>query len=216
MTFLHKQYKKIAFALSTGLILLWLILGAGTSIAWFTDTTPDMQNVFHFADFELAVSYKQEDGSYKKIETDTKVFDENALYEPGYVQVVYLKVENKGSVPFDFQTAVNVTGYTVAVNTLGEPFLLQDFLKFGLITADSESELDALVGTRAQASAQANLDLNQYDSEKTSLGAGETAYVAVIVRMPQEVDNQANYRGDVVPEVQLGLIIRATQQGGAA
>lgn len=216
MIFMRRQYKKIAFALSTGLILLWLILGASTSIAWFSDTTPDLQNVFHFADFELAVSYRQADGTYAKIESDTKVFDENALYEPGYVQVVNLKVENKGDVPFDFQTAVNVTGYTVAVNTLGEPFLLQDYLKFGLITADSESALDALVGSRAQACAQANLDLNQYDSEKASLGAGETAYVAVIVRMPEDVDNQANYRGAVVPEVHLGLIIRATQQGGTA
>ena len=48
------------------------------------------------------------------------------------------------------------------------------------------------------------------------MGAEETAYVALIVRMPEEVDNQANYRGEVVPEVDLGLIVRATQQGGAA
>lgn len=207
--------KKIAFTLSIGLILLWMILGAGTSIAWFSDTTPEMQNVFHFADFELTVSYRQENGAYKEIAADTKVFDEYALYEPGYVQVVYLKVENKGTVPFDFYTAVNVTGYTVAVNALGEPFILQDYLKFGLVTGADEASLDALVGTREQACARANLALNQYASEKAALGAGETAYVAVIVRMPEEVDNRANYRGGVVPEVNLGLIVRATQQGGA-
>ncbi len=208
--------KKIAFTLSVGLILLWIILGAGTSIAWFSDATPELQNVFHFADFELKVSYRQADGSYKELEADTKVFDDNALYEPGYVQVVYLKVENKGTVPFDFYTAVNVTGYTVAVNALGEPFILQDYLKFGLVTGTDEASLDALVGTREQACIRANLELNQYASEKASLGAEETAYVALIVRMPEEVDNQANYRGEVVPEVDLGLIVRATQQGGAA
>lgn len=206
--------KKIAFTLSIGLILLWMILGAGTSIAWFSDSTPEMQNVFHFADFELAVSYRQENGTYKEIEADTKVFDEHALYEPGYVQVVYLKVENKGAVPFDFYTAVNVTEYTVAENVWGDPFILQDYLLFGLVTGADEASLDALVGTREQACACANLELNQYASEKAALGAGETAYVAVIVRMPEEVDNRANYRGDVIPEVNLGLIVRATQQGG--
>lgn len=206
--------KKIAFVLSIGLILLWMILGAGTSIAWFSDSTPEMQNVFHFADFELAVSYRQADGSYQEIAADTKIFDENALYEPGYVQVVYLKVENKGSVPFDFHTAVNVTGYTVAENVLGDPFILQDYLLFGLVTERDEAALEALVGTREQACALANLELNQYASEVASLDAGKTAYIAVIVRMPENVDNRANYRGDVVPEVNLGLIVSATQQGG--
>ncbi|MBR5279763.1 MAG: hypothetical protein IKU26_02185 [Clostridia bacterium] len=206
--------KKIAFTLSVGLILLWLILGAGTSLAWFSDSTPEMQNVFHFADFELAVSYRQEDGSYQAIEADTKIFDENALYEPGYVQVVYLKVENKGSVPFDFHTAVNVTGYTVAENVWGDPFILQDYLLFGLVTGGNEAELSSLVGTREQVCTLANLELNQYASEKAALGAGETAYIAVIVRMPDTVDAHANYRGDMVPEVNLGLIVSATQQGG--
>ncbi len=215
MTLLRKTYKKIAFTLSVGLILLWIILGAGTSIAWFSDSTPEMQNVFHFADFDLSVSYRQEDGSYKALEADTKVFDENALYEPGYVQVVYLKVENKGTVPFDFQTAVHVTGYTVAINTFGEPFILQDYLKFGLVAGNSEANLNALVGTRTQACTYANMDLNQYATEKVPLGAGETAYIGIVVRMPEEVNNQANYRGETVPEILLGLIIRATQQGGA-
>ena len=208
--------KKLAFALSMGLILLWILLGAGTTIAWFTDSTPEMQNVFHFAEFELNVSYRQADGTYKEVKGDTKVFDEDALYEPGYVQVVYLKVENKGTVPFDFYTAVNVTGYTVATNVHGQPLILQDYLKFGLVTGASEAELDSLVGTRAQARAYAQMDLNQYASESAPLAAGATAYVALIVQMPETVENVANYRGDVVPTVHLGLIVRATQQGGAA
>ena len=36
--------------------------------------------------------------------------------------------------------------------------------------------------------------------------------MALIVRMPEDVTNMANYRGDVIPRVELGLIVTATQQ----
>ena len=44
------------------------------------------------------------------------------------------------------------------------------------------------------------------------LEAKDTVYMAVIVCMPEEVGNEANYRGTVVPRVELGLIVSATQQ----
>ena len=34
---------------------------------------------------------------------------------------------------------------------------------------------------------------------------------ALIVRMPEEVGNVANYRGDTVPEVDLGITVKADQ-----
>ena len=136
-----KPYKKIALALSLCALIVWGILGAGASLAWFTDTTPEINNIFHFADFELEVSHRLTDGKWEKIDGKTDIFDKEALYEPGYVQVVYLKVENKGSVPFKFQTAVNVNGCSVATNVFGQPFLLQDYLKFGITSADSEAAM---------------------------------------------------------------------------
>ena len=47
---------------------------------------------------------------------------------------------------------------------------------------------------------------------KAELEAGGDAYVAIVVRMPEDVSDKANYRGDVIPEVQLGLIVNATQK----
>lgn len=209
---MHKTYKKIAFSLSLVLIAIWSILGTGASLAWFVDTDEEVKNVFHFAEFDLEVSHQLEDGSWEKIKQDTRIFDDQALYEPGYTQVVYLKIENKGTVPFDFKTAVSVTDYTLATNVFGQSFQLQDYLKFGLTTADTEQELHEKVATRDSAQALAVMPLSNYASQKASLEAKGTVYMALIVWMPEDVNNAANYRGDVIPRVELGLIVTATQQ----
>jgi hypothetical protein len=122
-------------------LILWGVLGTGASLAWFTDATPEINNIFHFADFDLVVSHELTDGNWEEVDSTVQIFDENALYEPGYTQVVYLKVENKGDVPFNFRTAVNVNGYSTATNVFGQKFVLQDYLLFGLTASDSIEEM---------------------------------------------------------------------------
>ena len=207
----RKPYKQIALILSLAALVLWTILGTGTSIAWFSDTSPEIKNVFHFADFKLDVSHRLADGTWEEIDAATKVFDDEALYEPGYVQVVYLRVENNGTVPFDFQAAVTVSDYTPAINLFGRFFNLQDYLKFGVASAATEAELESLISKREQAVAIADLRLNNYSTDTAYLAAGDTVYMALIVRMPEDVGNAANYRGDVIPRVELGVIVNAAQ-----
>lgn len=206
-----KIYKQIALALSLCALIVWCILGTGASLAWFSDTTPEINNIFHFADFELEVSHRLTDGSWESIDGKTDIFDDNALYEPGYVQVVYLKVENKGTMPFEFSTAVNVNGCIEATNVFGQRFMLQDYLKFGLTTANSESEMKNSIPDREAAVKIADMPLHNYDTETATLAAGATKYIALIVRMPEEVGNIANYRGDTVPKVELGITVKAEQ-----
>lgn len=207
----NKPYKRIALTLSLCALLVWAVLGTGASLAWFTDTSPEINNIFHFADFELEVSHRLTDGTWEKIDSQTKIFDEEALYEPGYVQVVYLKIENKGDREFQFKTAVNVTGYTLATNVFGQQFSLQDYLKFGVVTTETEEDMKNSVPNRNKAVEIATSKLNNYYTDTAVLGVGETTYVAVIVRMPEEVDNVANYRGETVPKVELGIIVTADQ-----
>ena len=74
-----KQYKKIALTLSLAALIVWAILGTGASLAWFTDTSTEVKNIFHFADFDLSVSHKLSDGTYEEIDSQTKIFDDNAI-----------------------------------------------------------------------------------------------------------------------------------------
>lgn len=208
-----KSYKKIALVLSLCLIIVWAVLGTSTSLAWFNDTTPELKNVINFAEFDLAVSHRLPDGSYETIEQHTDLFDDEALYEPGYVQVVVLKIENLGTVAFDFEAAVTVLGYTPGINVYGNPFKLQDHLLFGLVTADTEAELDALVATREQAMVLANEPLSQYYTTPAELAAKDDTYMALIVRMPEPVGNVANHlTGTAPPTVELGISVTANQQ----
>lgn len=209
----HKiKYKKFALAFSLCAVILWSVLGTGASLAWFTDNSEQVTNIFHFADFELEVSHRLPDGTYEPIDGKTNVFDDSALYEPGYVQIVYLKVDNKGTRAFDFATAVSVMGYTTTTNVFGQHFFLQDYLKFGITAADTESALDAAVATRDAAKSIATTNLKNYSTDTFSLEPGATKYMAIIVRMPEEVGNDSNFRGDTVPQVDLGIIVRAQQQ----
>ncbi len=204
-------YKQIALALSLGALIVWCILGTGASLAWFTDTSPEINNIFHFGEFDLEVSHRLTDGKWEEIDGQTKIFDEEALYEPGYVQVVYLKVENKGTLPFEFYTSVNVNGCIGAKNVFGQEFMLQDYLKFGVTTADSEEAMNNSVPERDKAVEIANMPLHNYDTETAELKPGAIKYIALVVRMPEEIGNVANYRGNTVPEVDLGITVKADQ-----
>lgn len=207
-----KPYKKIALALSLCAMLIWGLLGTGASLAWFTDTSEEVTNIFHIADFEVAVSHRLDNGTWEPIDGKTDIFDDEALYEPGYVQVVYLKVENKGDRAFDFHTAVIVKDYTIATNVFGQHFNLQDHLKFGVAIADSEAAMDEKVATRKQAVEIATMKLSNYSTDVAALEPGETAYMALVVRMPEEVGNEANYRGEDIPRVDLAISVKADQQ----
>ena len=160
----------------------------------------------------MAVSHRLTDGTWEPIDGKTNIFDENALYEPGYVQVVYLKVENKGDRAFDFHTAVSVNGSTTATNMFGQKFWLHEHLKFGVAIADTEEEMKELVSTREKANDIATMNLQNYSTDVAALEPGENAYIALIVRMSEEVGNEANYIGDVIPKVDLGIIVKADQQ----
>ena len=206
-----KSYKKIILIISLCALIVWAILGTGASLAWFTDTTPELNNIFHTAKFELTVSHRLADGTWETVDERTKLFDEEALYEPGYVQVVHLKVDNNGNIPFNFYTAVNVNNCVIATNVLGQTFALQDYLRFGITVTDSEAAMNASLSNREAAKTIADEKLHNYATETALLNPGRSAYIAVVVRMPEDIDNIANHRGTPIPKVELGITVKADQ-----
>ncbi len=206
----NKRVGRVVLALSIALLVLWGVLGTGTSLAWFYDESNEVNNIFNVAKFELAVSQKIEEG-YKPIDGRSDIFNTEALYEPGYVEVIYLKIENLGTVPFDVKTAVTVKDYNTAINVFGNSFSLQDHLKFGIVMADSEAELEALLSTREKAAAVADMPLGDYETKAVSIADKGTKFVGLVVRMPETETNYANFVGDP-PTVDLMLVMTADQQ----
>lgn len=210
-----KKFTKTALILSVCMMIVWGLLGTGATIAWFADTTPVAKNSFVIGELDLVVSYKNDVVTeYTPVDAETSLFNDKARYEPGYTQVVYLKIENQGTIDFDYKVSVDRRSYTDSINVYGSTLHLPEYLKFGVIFGANEAEL-----TRELARAQAQTDmkylsLNTYSQLDMTVPVGGVRYAALIVYMPEEVGNAANYmRGYPVPKVQLGVTVYAQQAG---
>ena len=221
-----KKATKIALSVSVVLLILWSLLGAGASLAWFTDTSTDTRNEFIIGVADIRVSYYSlvPNPTYdfrELLPTTTDMFDDQALYEPGYTKVVYLKIENEG-IPVDFKVRVTANEWVDGTNENGGVIHLPSYLKFGVLVDDNLTDLIAAVnavGGRPDARNIAGLDisdyqsLNQYSSNSAFLDSGESKYAAIVVYMPEDVGNIANYVGNVQPSVGLGVTVVASQKG---
>ncbi len=207
-----KRITRSALSVSVILLIVWTLLGTGSTIAWFQDTD-EAVNSFKLGTVNLEV-YHKTGGSYAPVDETTEVFDDEALYEPGYTQVVYLKIRNAGDVVIDYRLSVIADSWVDGTSVTGKKIHLPDHLKFGVVVANSEEELATLVGERVAARAQAQMtSLNKYDETHYDLVPAGEQYAALIVYMPEDVGNEANYRGDAAPSVDLGIHVRASQRG---
>ena len=203
-----KKITRSALALSTVLIIVWALMGTASTIAWFTDS--DMiVNTFQIGDLNVELYHKTGSG-YERVTEATKLFRDEALYEPGYTQTVYLKVVNEGNVPFDYKLSVLPDNIIDGINVFGQPIHLPDYLKFGVVVRDSEAELLAATENRATARTYADTALSNYDETQTDLAPGAEQYIALVVCMPENVGNEANFRIKEA-SVDLGVKVKATQ-----
>lgn len=218
-----RQEKKVGGtkrALLTSVLALVLSLAmlAGSTFAWFTDTASTGVNRIVSGNLDVGLQYwgVGEDGQKKWLtaEDSKKLFDENALWEPGYTQIVYLKVENNGNLALTYAMQITPVHETVGVNVDGEEFKLSDYIKFGwtAFTVDGDGAPVALDREAAQTGvgegAQLGTTLHRQAAEPMEAGAEEL--VALVAWMPENVGNEANY-STVQPTIELSLKVLATQ-----
>ena len=204
----RKSTKRALIASMISLLLCFAML-IGTTFAWFTDAVTTGKNKIVAGNLDVELYVKEADSdSYVAVDETTSLFDESALWEPGYTQAVYLKVANVGALALKYQLAVNVISEQKGTNVAGEEFSLSDYLVFG----QAVNAAEATYATREEAWAAAGntQGLNDYSGEGR-LKAGEEGFVALIVYMPVTVGNEANYRGDDIPSIDLGVTLVATQ-----
>ena len=211
----NQKYTKVTLILSICLLLVWGLLGAGATIAWFTDTPDVDENTFLIGQLDMDVEYKNDVVTdYTPVDAQTPVFNDRALYEPGYTQAVYLKITNNGDVAFNYKLSVDMLSCMDSVSVFGTTLHLPEYLRFGVIFGASEAELNR---TLARENATKDMEaycLNNYSQVDTvTVEPGQVRYAALVVFMPEEVGNLANYRGTDLPQVDLGLTVYAQQAG---
>ena len=218
-----RQEKKVGGtkrALLTSVLALVLSLAmlAGTTFAWFTDTASTGVNRIVSGNLDVGLQYwgVGEDGQKKWLtaEDSKKLFDENALWEPGYTQIVYLKVKNDGNLALTYAMQITPVHETVGVNVDGEEFKLSDYIKFGwtAFTVDGNGAPVALDREAAQTGVGggAQLGTTLHRQAAKPLAAGAEELVALVAWMPENVGNEANY-STVQPTIELSLKVLATQ-----
>lgn len=203
---------KHAFLASVLSLILCLTMLVGTTFAWFTDDVTSANNVITAGNLDIELEYWDGD-VWKDVKDSTELFDKNALWEPGFTQIVYLKTANAGSLALRYALGVRVTDETEGRNTAGEVFKLSDYIYYDVIE-DVNPETDAWE-TREEAMAYATESslISQGFAKSGTLQAGDApVYLAMIVYMPTTVGNAANYAtGTEAPEITLGVNVVATQ-----
>ena len=211
-----RKWSKVALALSACLFVLWWALGTGATLAWFSDTDT-VRNEFQVGLLKMDVSYRNDVVTdYTPLYGTTRAFNDEALYEPGYTQVVYLKMNNMGNVPFNYKIAVTVADFDNGENAWGEDIYLPDYLRYGIVFGQTEAEVQQQVKNRLTAQTQAPDNWGALGTwseiSPYTYDVGEDPhYAALIVYMPEEVGNAANYRGFNAPQVKLGIKVFAQQ-----
>ncbi len=210
-----KATKKALFMSMLSLLLCFTML-MGATFAWFTDTVKSSNNIIKAGNLDIELYYQVEGQTdWTKVDANSNIFKENALWEPGYTEVVRLKAVNEGSLALKYQLGVNVVSEETSINVDGGELKLSDHIKYGLI--DNGNPV-----TRETAIAAVNADATPlataYTSDVISLypegsedGESEKI-VTLVVYMPTTVDNVANHAKDAkIPTINLGLNVSATQ-----
>ena len=190
-------------------LLLCASMLIGSTFAWFTDSVVSENNIIAAGNLDVELEYYN-NGQWLAVDESTMLFDNEALWEPGYVEVVYLRVTNVGNLSLKYRLGVNIVDETGSVNVLGEDFMLSDYIKIGVIdnvTTPFETREDALKEVSNP------LALSDGYQQQQILNPGsDPNCVALVVYMPESVGNEANRAaGEEPATIQLGVSLVATQ-----
>ena len=222
-----KATKKALLSSALSLVLCFSML-LGTTFAWFTDSVTSANNIIQSGNLDVVLEYKTDwSDDWAVVNESTKLFKENALYEPGYTEVVFLRVSNAGTLDLKYDLKVNINSEQKSTNVYGEEFKLSDYLQVGTYVQDeynygfnyADILMPTMFGSRTTALSNVGemTALSQFDgvvrTDAPVLAGDKTAQVAVLVlSMPESVGNEANYdKAYAAPVIDLGVTLLATQ-----
>ena len=205
---------KRALISSTLALLMCVAMLIGTTFAWFTDTASTGVNKIVSGNLDVKLMYSTDMQTWKEATDQTKLFDDNALWEPGYTQVVYLKIVNAGNLALKYEAGFS-KNYTSnrGKNVNGDWYRVDNYLKIGTAEtttkfANREDVWSAIAATEKTLAKDV-----MFTDGWITLKAGESSKpFAVAIYMPTSVGNEANASKNRPSSVSgLGIEVRATQ-----
>lgn len=208
---MKKNETRRALLLSLLALALCLSLMVGTTLAWFTDSVTTGVNKITAGNLDVELEYSTDGSNWNTVTETTNIFNKDALWEPGYTEVVYLRVKNVGTLALKYQFGIHVAGKGIGKTAEDKDIDLSQYIEFGVV------ETNAKFASRADARnavAQDAVPISQSYSSGEGKLAGKTdgPMLAMVVYMPEEVGNEANHgTGKTAPEIDMGIILTAAQ-----
>ena len=217
----NKRATKRALLTSVTALVMCVVMLAGTTFAWFTDTASTGVNKIQAGNLDIEVKYTLDGENWNNLDGATDIF-QKGLWEPGHTEVVALKVTNTGSLALKYNISMNVVSETEGTNKAGEPYKLSDYLKVKTLAQGANDFGNIALGMAFDTRAKDGL---AYDSEKSFSDVGVLAndqslqpgmegnYIIMKVYMPETVGNEANARSTKeAASIEFGINVVATQQ----
>ena len=207
---------KRALLTSVLALVVCLAMLVGSTFAWFTDTATTGVNKIVSGNLKVGLEYWN--GEKYTDATNISLFSEETKWEPGHTEVVYLKVSNLGSLALKYRLRTIATfEYQYAKNSKGEKILLSKYLEIGVAEGINAAEGTFANRDEAVKAAAGNMvDYKSYTKDSTILANADADYIALVVRMPETVGNDANWDSTVrgsygAPWIRFSLALTATQ-----
>ena len=194
----NKRATKRALLTSIMALVMCVVMLVGTTFAWFTDTASTGVNKIQSGNLDVKLMYSTDMQRWTEATEQTKLFDDNALWEPGYTQVVYLKVVNAGNLALKYEAGFS-KNYTSnrGKNVNGDWYRVDNYLKIG--TSETETKFanreDVWSAIAATEKTLAK-DVMLTDGWITLKAREESKPFAVAIYMPTSVGNEANASRD--------------------
>ena len=210
----NKKATKRALLTSVMALVMCVVMLVGTTFAWFTDTASTGVNKIQSGNLDVKLMYSTDMVEWKEATEQTKLFNDNALWEPGHTQVVYLKVVNAGNLALKYEAGFS-KNYTSnrGKNVNGDWYRVDNYLKIG--TAETETKFasrEAVWAAIAATEKTLAKDVMLTNDWVTLKAREESKPFAVAIYMPTSVGNEANASRLRPSSVSgLGIEVRATQ-----
>ena len=210
---------KRALLLSALSLLMCVSMLIGSTFAWFTDSVTSGRNKIVAGNLDVVLEYKTPDSTdWTEVTSDTVLFGEDSLWEPGHTEVVALRIRNAGTLALKYDLATTVYEEVAGTNVAGKSFKLSDYLEVGYSAVQADGQvgdifMGILLGSRDQAAKLANSEFGESVEAPTPyIFPGEAHVCALAITMPETVGNEANYKhGTTPPSISFGVTVLATQ-----
>ena len=193
------------------MIISCCLLFAGTTFAWFSDSVTSNNNIISAGNLDVELEYSYDANDWKSVDVDTYVFNQEALWEPGYTEYVFLRVSNKGSLSLKYTLALRASEQA-GTNVNGEEYKLSDYLTVSAVISDAIEP-----GKLSRKGAEAILAEGTNEvgfgvlSKSAALLKGEADYVQLVIGMPSSVGNEANPQKGKEAKISFALDLIASQ-----